>query len=185
MQFEGWTDLLQWYHLTGKIAAIKTTIFWVLAEQASSGWEVSIVRVDHLCSQSQKFVHMRLCSPQHCQSLETVLSPQCKGNNSRGVLKTVFHALWQAPYTLAGFTITALCAGDWIVFILPLIKAKQKMRNKPTITLLLGGSVRIKMNGQPPSHGSEYWDMLSQRGKGRKGKRGSWSSCRNHPANQG
>lgn len=101
-----------------------------------------------------KFLHMRLCSPQHCESLETILSPQCKGNNSRGVLKTVFHALWQAPYLLSGFTITALCGGDWIIFLLQLIEAKHKRRNKPTITLLLRGSVRIKMSGQPPSHGS-------------------------------
>lgn len=55
---------------------------------------------------------------------------------------------------LAGFTITALCVGNWIAFILQLIEVKYKRRNKPTIALLLGGSVGIKMSGQPPSHSS-------------------------------
>lgn len=44
---------------------------------------------------------------------------------------------------LAGFTITALCVGDWIAFILQLIKVKYKRRNKPTIIPAPGGGEAV------------------------------------------
>lgn len=75
-----------------------------------------------------------------------------------------------------------LCVGNLIVFILQLVKVKHKERNKPAITLLLGGSVKIKMSSQTPgqAHTTGIYCLKEDKEMSE-----SQPFCRNHPANQG